>query len=189
MRERLDRAVDAKEVRHATARNAWGALTGGLKAAYASRDRALRVLASPIHYGIPPPKRGESRQRPWIYPREWDAFAGCEAIPVSFRRVCALALYTRLRRGELAALTWADVDVDARTLSVSKAIDAYDGSVKAPKTARGQRVIPIHEALVPMLERFRGGADERVVDTLGGMLADMAGKLMIQRRATAAYRN
>jgi hypothetical protein len=94
VRDRLDRALDAKEIRHTTARNAWSALVGGLKAAYAARDRTLRVIASPIHMGILPPKRGKSRQRPWLYPRDWLTFFGCKRVPIAFRQTCALALYT-----------------------------------------------------------------------------------------------
>jgi integrase len=133
VRDKLDRAIDAKDIRHSTARNAWAALTGALKAAYAARDRSLRVLASPLHFGILPPKRGESRQRPWLYPREWQAFASCGAIPLAFRQTCALALYTGLRPGELRVLTWGDVDRAARTISVSKALDTETGEAKAPK--------------------------------------------------------
>jgi len=58
---------------------------------------------------------------------------------------------TGLRPGELRALTWADVDLKARTISVSKAIDGHNGTVKPRKNAQGQRVIPtvlqrLHEA-------------------------------------------
>ena len=65
--------------------------------------------------------------------------------------MAAIALYTGLRPGELRALTWADVDLVARTISVSKALDAQTGDVKAPKTAQGQRVIPIQPNLLPLL--------------------------------------
>jgi integrase len=163
VRDRLDRALDAKEIRHATARNVWSALIGGLKAAYAARDRSVRVLTSPLHFGILPPKRGESRQRPWLYPREWLAFVQCADVPVAFRQACALALYTGLRPGELRALTWADVDLEARSISVSKAWDPQTKSAKPPKTAAGQRVIPILEPLLPLLEALDGDPDELVL--------------------------
>jgi hypothetical protein len=61
VRDRLDCALDAKTIRHATARNAWGTLTGALKAAYAAKDRSLRVHAAPLHFGILPPRRGDAR--------------------------------------------------------------------------------------------------------------------------------
>jgi integrase len=177
VRDRLDRAIDAKEIRHTTARNAWSALIGALKAAYAARDRSLRVLTSPLHFGILPPKRGESRQRPWLYPREWLAFGECEDVPVAFRQACALALYTGLRPGELRALIWADVDLEARTLSVSKAWDAQTKSAKRPKTSAGQRVIPILEPLMPLLTALEGDPDDLVLGSFNASEDHMATSL------------
>jgi integrase len=174
VRDRLDRALDAKEIRHTTARNAWSALVGGLKAAYAARNRTLRVIASPIHVGILPPKRGKSRQRPWLYPREWLTFFGCERVPIAFRQTCALALYTGLRPGELRALIWADVDLAARTISVSKAWDPQTKSAKPPKTAAGQRVIPILDPLLPLLEALEGDPDELVLGSFNASEDHMA---------------
>jgi integrase len=163
VRDRLDHAIDTKEIRHTTARNVWSGLIGGLKAAYAARDRSLRVLPSPLHFGILPPKRGESRQRPWLYPREWLALVGCAAVPVAFRQTCALALYTGLRPGELRALTWADVDLEARVISVSKSWDPQTKSAKPPKTAAGQRVIPVLDPILPLLTALEGDPDELVL--------------------------
>ncbi len=164
VRDKLDRALDAREIRHGTARNAWGVLTGALKAAYAARDRSLRVLTgAPIHFGVLPPKRGETRQRPWLYPVEWSRFATSHAVPGPFRVACALALYTGLRPGELRALLWRDVDLEARTISISKAFDAHTKSVKAPKTVRAQRIVPIHENLLRLLVALEGDDEERVL--------------------------
>ena len=39
-------------------------LTGALKSAYAARERSLRVIEAPMHFGVLPPKRGDARQRP-----------------------------------------------------------------------------------------------------------------------------
>jgi integrase len=169
VRDKLDRALDAKTIRHSTARNAWAVFTSALKAASASRDRSLRVHAAPLHFGVLPPKRGEARQRPWLYPREWSALVECAAVPVAFRQACAIALYTGLRPGELRALTWADVDLEARTISVSKAWDAHIREVKAPKTAAGQRIIPIQAALFPLLDSLAAD-DEALV--LGDFIAN-----------------
>jgi integrase len=164
VRDKLDRALDAKLIRHGTARNAWGVLTGALKAAYAARDRTLRVLSgTPIHYGVLPPKRGETRQRPWLYPVEWSLFATSSKVSPHFQIACALALYTGLRPGELRALLWRDVDLKARTISISKAFDAHTKSVKAPKTLRAQRIVPIHESLLPLLIALEGDDEDRVL--------------------------
>jgi integrase len=162
VRDHLDRALDAKSIRHGTARNAWEVLTGAMKAAYGSRDRSLRVHASPVHFGVLPPKRGETRQRPWLYPSEWRKLAACAAVPVEWRQTYALALCSGLRPGERRALTWADVDTTARQISVSKAWDAETKTAKPPKTAAGQRTVPIELALLPMLEALRGDDYEPV---------------------------
>jgi hypothetical protein len=52
VRDALDKVLDTKKIRHATARNVWGTLTGALKAAYAARDRSLRVHKAPLHFGF-----------------------------------------------------------------------------------------------------------------------------------------
>ena len=139
-------------------------LTGALKAAYAARDRSLRVHASPLHFGILPPKRGDSRQRPWLYPREWEALV---ALPGRAGRVSAKCAPSRCIRAayssELRALRWGDVDLKARTISVSKALDVQTGDVKAPKTTQGHRMLPIQEHLVPLLEAMKGQADALVL--------------------------
>lgn len=164
VRDALDRALDEGRIR--TARNIWSTLTGALKAAYASRDRTLRVHAAPLHFGILPPKSGDSRQRPWLYPNEWIRLVGCAAVPIEWRQTYAIALYTGLRPNELRALTWNDVDLDAGQISVSKAFDIATKEVKAPKTTAGQRVVPIEPALLPLLEALHDDDGTKLVAPL-----------------------
>ena len=166
VRDALDRAVESKTIRHTTARNAWSVVTGAFKAACSSRDRSLRVHTTPLTYNVLPPKRGESRQRPWLYPNEWRAVASCVDVPIEWRQTYAIALYTGLRPNELRALTWADVDTKGKQINVSKAYDAQSKSVKAPKTTAGQRTVPIEPALAPLLEVLRGEAHELVASLL-----------------------
>jgi integrase len=168
VRDRLDRAIDSKALRSSSARNIWSTLTGALKAAHASRDRSLRVHAAPLSYGILPPKDGEARQRPWLYPNEWRTLAACEAVPREWRQLYALAVYTGLRPNELRVLTWGDVDAVGGQISVSKAWDEATKEVKRPKTAAGQRTLPIEASLAPLLEALRGAPDAPVAPLLAG---------------------
>jgi integrase len=168
VRDKLDRALDAKQIRHSTARNVWGTLTGALKAAYAAKDRSLRVHAAPLHFGVLPPKKGDSRERPWLYPREWAGVVASAAVPIEWRQTYAIALYTGLRPGELQALTWADVDLSARTLTVSKSVERVSG-LKGPKTREGRRVLPIHESLLPLLTAIEGEPHEHVAPLLSAL--------------------
>lgn len=61
------------------------------------------------------------------------------------------ALYTGCRRGELLALTWEDVDVEARTITVGRsAFRAETGKMafKDPKTEAGVRIVPLLDKLL-----------------------------------------
>ena len=65
-----------------------------------------------------------------------------------------LAMYTGLRLGEIMALTWADVDLPGRTLSVTKSVfwDNNRPTVTTPKTKNAVREVPILEPLAARLE-------------------------------------
>ncbi|MCH3967854.1 MAG: tyrosine-type recombinase/integrase [Atopobiaceae bacterium] len=80
------------------------------------------------------------------------------AADTPFNLAVTIALMTGMRQGEICALRWGDVDFDARTVWVRRAI-ARDGGktyVKEPKTASGRRDIPMAEALVePLRRRYR----------------------------------
>lgn len=67
-------------------------------------------------------------------------------------------LYTGLRRSELLALTWEDVDLKNRTIRVRRSLVRYESKViaKAPKTEAGERAVPILDALAVHLEPGTG---------------------------------
>ena len=64
-----------------------------------------------------------------------------------------LELTTGLRRGELVALLWTDLDVKEQTLSVSKSAGRFKGEVKVtqPKTANSVRTIYLPKETVDLL--------------------------------------
>ena len=68
-----------------------------------------------------------------------------------------MALYTGMREGELCALRWGSVDLDAGTITVSEAL-GRDGATyyaKAPKTGDSARTVPIAPALAAPLAARR----------------------------------
>jgi integrase len=62
-----------------------------------------------------------------------------------------------LRRGEVLGLRWSDVDLKARTLTVSqgRVLVDYRIYVEPPKTRNGQRTLPLDDALVAALLALR----------------------------------
>ena len=64
-----------------------------------------------------------------------------------------LELTTGLRRGELLALLWIDLDVEARTISVTKQVNRIKGElvVSQPKTQNSVRTLAIPQQAVDLL--------------------------------------
>ena len=71
-----------------------------------------------------------------------------------------LMLFCGLRRGELLALTWNDIDLAKKELTVNKAVHYISNAphIKEPKSAAGKRAVPVPDASVPALERAKRSA-------------------------------
>lgn len=80
------------------------------------------------------------------------------ALPEEERPLWTTAFYSGLRRGELIALRWTDVDLKANVIRVERAWDPIEGPI-APKTSKGRRTVPIADVLREHLvaHRLRSG--------------------------------
>ena len=68
------------------------------------------------------------------------------------------AFYTGLRRGELLALRWGDIDLDMATASVSRTVYRAKGGQSVftePKTAKGKRLVSLTPSSALMLRALR----------------------------------
>jgi integrase len=72
------------------------------------------------------------------------------AIPDDERALWTTAFYAGLRRGELRALRWADMDLPARVIHVKRGWDAVEGEQDV-KSAAGRRRVPILDPLASEL--------------------------------------
>jgi len=70
------------------------------------------------------------------------------------RPLWATALFAGLRRGELVALRWEDVDLATGLIRVCRGWDAIEGEI-SPKTAKGKRNVPVPAALRDYLVEHR----------------------------------
>jgi len=68
------------------------------------------------------------------------------ALPERSRPLWAAAMYAGLRRGELMALRWEDVDMAAGVIRVERGWDMREGEID-PKSRVGRRTVPIASAL------------------------------------------
>lgn len=86
------------------------------------------------------------------------------ATPVPYRALVATAAWTGMRLGELRALTWADIDLDARLITVNKT--RYRHQVQAGTKNGADRVVPIPSHLAAELAAYRASARPAHADSL-----------------------
>ena len=81
------------------------------------------------------------------------------------------AIETGLRQGEIAALTWGDINLEKKEISVTKSLSImknrdsgednnYKKVIKPPKTKSSIRTVPISSALSSDLKAFKDYLDE-----------------------------
>lgn len=106
------------------------------------------------------PDTGDSAARVYLYPSEMPALLACRDVPLAWRITYALAAYTGLRAGELAALRWSDVDDGV--VRLRRALDRSSGETKVPKS-KETRNVPVEPTLAPLLELVRRAPESLVV--------------------------
>jgi integrase len=86
--------------------------------------------------------------------RPAEARAPIEALGPRERAIYAAALYAGLRRGELQALRWEDVDFDRGVIRVERSWDRQAGAIE-PKSRSGRRRVPLTAPLRSQLIEHR----------------------------------
>lgn len=99
-----------------------------------------------------------------------EAAALLEALPEEDRALWATAFYAGLRRGELRALRWSDVDDGVTEIRVSRGWDEKEGEI-APKSEKGARRVPIAAALRLILLEQKARTGRRGDDLVFGRTA------------------
>jgi integrase len=138
----VDRLVTAGHAA-STVRNTLDPLRSMFRRAHA-RDR---VLVNPT-VNIDVPRVANGRER---FATKEEAAALIAALPDGERALWATAIYGGLRRGELRALRWDDVDLAAGLIHVRRSWDDRDGE-GTPKTTNAVRRVPIVPPLHVALE-------------------------------------
>ena len=107
-----------------------------------------------------PPKRGREMQV--LSRQELQRFL-IQAKADGYFELFLLDLSTGLRRGELLALQWSDLDLEAGTLSVTKQVYEANGEIhmSVPKTKASIRKLVLPPAVVEVFREYRKTAKSR----------------------------
>ena len=119
------------------------------------------------------PKGKGKRERE--FPSEDDIDIVNQNVDKPFGLMMYMALYTGLRRGELCALTWKDIDFDNKLIKVNKSTywtDDHVPHVKSPKTASGEREVPLMDSLADLLLPLKKRPQDRVFGDLKSYQVD-----------------
>lgn len=152
--ESLDRLVDEGTIAAKTATSTWAVAQAIFRDAYKGKDRRFRARSDDPTADVAPPDKGDNKARVYLYPDEAVRLLTSDDVPLERRRLYALAIYSGLRASELAALRWADVDLAADVIDVTKAEDRSVRKLRSTKNHETRRV-PISPALRPLLEAMR----------------------------------
>lgn len=92
--------------------------------------------------------------RPKRIPSAQEAQTLLAALPQADRPLWATAFYAGLRRGELQALRWCDVDLGASLIHVERSWDQEEGAIDA-KSRSSRRTVPLLAHLRDYLDRHK----------------------------------
>jgi integrase len=132
-----------------------------VRAIYRHATNRDHVATNPTHTLTLPSVRAR-RDR---VARPDEAAALIAAVPPDDQALWATALYAGLRRGELQALRWRDIDLQRGVIRVERGWDRVVGAIE-PKSRSGQRRVPLTHTLRRHLTTHRlrhGGHPETLV--------------------------
>ena len=139
-----------------------------LKAMFNQAVSAGMLTKNPIKRVAVP--KGESESRKPLEKRHIKALLAYVADKPFVGRMLRLALATGMRRGEMCALRWSDIDLETGIIHVSRTVVRVGSTEyeKKPKTAKSIRSIRMTKSLWDELKAVAGAPDRHVLQTVWG---------------------
>ncbi len=135
---------------------------------------AIEIVARNVAALVKPPPNQKKEMKILTAEQINDVIAKLDGLDI--HAIAIVAFSTGLRRGELAALRWSDVDLDGATLRVERSLEQTAKGVefKSPKTDAGRRTIAVPLTAVAALRQRRKEQLELRVVLGAGRLPDDA---------------
>lgn len=118
------------------------------------------LVARNVLDGLSPPKKEDAEVEFWEQDEMTRFLEAARTSP--YYVLYAVALGTGMRRGELLALQWKDIDFNEQTITVRRSLVKVGPPpvFKSPKSKSGWRLLPISPQLVRLLRRQRAKVAE-----------------------------
>ena len=116
--------------------------------------------------------RAERREMDFLRPEEVRSFLAA-FVNEEMRCLFTTAVMTGMRRGEILALQWDDIDFNGNVIRVRRSVSG--GEIQTPKTEKSRRAIQVGLSLLKMLKEHKlrtGGRGPFVFSTKSGSLLD-----------------
>lgn len=133
-----------------------------LHAAFRHAVRMGQMATNPADVVVPP----KPRRREMHFLTEPETAAMLRAAEdTDLHLPLLIAVATGVRRGELLGLRWADVDLEAKTITVNQTLQEAYGQIafKEPKTTRSRRRITLPDLVVEALRTQHAKAAEKAL--------------------------
>ncbi|MCK5623472.1 MAG: site-specific integrase [Alphaproteobacteria bacterium] len=142
--------ISAGIISKGTIRHAHGVLRTAL-----SHAAAVEIVERNVASIITPPRAEQTKVAILTDGQIADMLEKIEGL--SLYPIVALAIGTGARRGEIAALRWSDIDLDAATVRIERSLEqtASGLRVKDPKTKAGRRTVSLPKVTVEAIRVHR----------------------------------
>jgi integrase len=114
-----------------------------------------QIVSTNVASVVAPPKVESTEVAIWTQEQTADALSKLKDRPIY--PIAALAVGTGMRRGEILALRWKDLDLDGAKVRVEQSLEATKAGlrIKAPKTKHSRRAISLSGWTVEVLRAHR----------------------------------
>ena len=116
-----------------------------------AKTATLRIRKDNPSSTVRGPDEGIIKSKAYLYPSEFLALMRCPRVPIRWRRLIAVNIYSYSRAGELEALGLEDADTVHRVFHIHRSIDRSDDAKKETKTNNPRR-FPMESEIVRLVE-------------------------------------